>query len=158
MEMAGENVKNYFLTPDSGTDNALTITGTLTATSAATVTLGTATITTLNIGTGGKIKADAGAGTAVSNALTISKMAGVITTEALTTAGAGSQAIVLTNTLIAAGDIILLTLAGGTNTVKNITFQAVATANTGTITVYNNTAATALNGTLIINFLVIKTA
>lgn len=156
--MAGENVANFFTTPNTGTDNALTIGGTLTIASTATATADTLGITTLNIATGGKIKGDVGTGTAVSNALTISKMAGVITTEALTTAGGANQAIVLTNTVIAAGDVILITLAGGTNTTKNITLQAVATANTGTITIYNNTAATALNGTLIINFLVIKAA
>ncbi len=156
--MAGENVSNYFSTPLSGSDNALNINGTFTIGSGATAVANTIAITNLNMGTGGKIKADAGVGTCSSNAVTISKMAGVITTESLTTAGGASQAIVLTNTLIAAGDIILLTLAGGTNTTKDITLQAVATSNTGTITIYNNTAATALNGTLIINFLVIKTS
>lgn len=138
--MAGENVANFFTQARTGTANTLNIGG------------------ILDINAGGRIKGDVGTGTCVSNAVTISKMAGVITTESLTTAGGANQALVLTNTLIAAGDIILITLAGGTNTTKNITLQAVATANTGTITVYNNTAATALNGTLIINFLVIKAA
>jgi hypothetical protein len=138
--MAGENVANFFISPNTGTANTLNIGG------------------ILDINAGGRIKGDVGTGTCVSNAVTINKMAGVITTEALTTAGGASQAIVLTDSVIAVGDIILVTLAAGTNTVKNITLQAVATASTGTITIFNNTAATALNGTLIINFLVIKAA
>lgn len=97
-----------------------------------------------------------GTGTAVTNAVTINAKAGVITTEALTTAGGGNQAITLTNSKISVGDMIFVQVAGGTNTVQNITFKATAAAGSATITVYNNTAATALNGTIILNFYVIK--
>lgn len=38
------------------------------------------------------------------------------------------------------------------------TLQAAPGAGSATITIYNNTAATALNGTLIMNFVVIKAA
>jgi hypothetical protein len=79
-----------------------------------------------------------------------------VTTEALTTAGGASQAIVITNTTVAAGDIILIGKQGGTNTVKAYDIEAVATTNTITATIYNNTAATQLNGTIIFSFLVIK--
>lgn len=91
-------------------------------------------------------------GTEAANAVTASGLAGVITTSALTTAGGASYAITWTNTFIAAGSTILLTLMGGTNTVKNITLEATAGAGSSTLTIYNNTAATALNGTLIIGY------
>lgn len=102
------------------------------------------------------IDLDSSTGTCVSNAVTISKQAGVVTTEALTTAGGATQAIVITNTLVAAGDIVLVQWAGGTNTTKNFTLSAVTTSNTITVTIANNTAATALNGTIIFNFVVFK--
>lgn len=93
-------------------------------------------------------------GTEAANAVTASGNAGVITTSALTTAGAGSYAITWTNTLLTTTSVIGLTLMGGTNTVKNITMQATAGAATSTLTIYNNTAASALNGTLLIGYTV----
>jgi hypothetical protein len=94
-------------------------------------------------------------GTEAANAVTASGTAGVITTSALTTAGGGSYAITWTNTFISSGSVISLTLMGGTNTVKNIAIQAIAGAGTSTLTIYNNTAATALNGTILIGYQVI---
>ncbi len=104
----------------------------------------------------GTIKNQAKAnGTEAANAVTANGQAGLITTSALTTAGAANYAITWTDSFILAGSTILLTLMGGTNTVKNITLQAVAGAGTATLTIYNNTAATALNGTVIIGYQVI---
>lgn len=103
----------------------------------------------------GSIKLVKGTGTEAANVVTVNNQAGVITTSALTTAGGASYAITWTNSSIVAGSSILLTLMGGTNTVKNITLQATAGSGTSTLTIYNNTAAIALNGTLIIGFLVV---
>jgi hypothetical protein len=94
-------------------------------------------------------------GTEAATAVTASGQAGVITTSALTTAGAGNYAITWTNTFIVAGSTILLTSMGGTNTTKNFNMQATAGAGTSTLTIYNNTAATALNGTILIGYQVI---
>ena len=94
-------------------------------------------------------------GTEAANAVTANGQAGVITTSALTTAGGASYAITWTDSFIVAGSTILLTLMGGTNTTKNITLEAVAGAGSATLTIYNNTAATALNGTVIIGYQVI---
>lgn len=94
-------------------------------------------------------------GTEAANAVTASGNAGVITTSALTTAGGASYAITWTNTKISATSSIQLTLMGGTNTVKNITLQATAGAGTSTLTIYNNTAATALDGTLLIGYAIL---
>lgn len=105
---------------------------------------------------GATFDADSGTVTLSSNAGTLSKMAGVVTTEGLTTVGGSSQALTITNTLCAAADIVLVSYMGGTNTTRNITFAAVPGAGSFVVTVYNNTAATALNGTLILGFLLIK--
>ena len=94
-------------------------------------------------------------GTEAANAVTASGTAGVITTSALTTAGGASYAITWTNTFIAAASIIQLTLMGGTNTTQNITLTATAGVGSSTLTIHNNTAATALNGTILIGYQVI---
>ena|SRR5271166_6308060 len=113
--------------------------------------------TNLKFGAGATLSGDVGTGTEAGNAVTISNMAGVITTSSLTTAGAGNYVITLTNTKIASTDVVLLTLAGGSNNATfNISTKCVSGAGSAVITIYNNTAATSLNGTLIFNFLVVK--
>lgn len=120
-------------------------------------TIPAATLTALTFAAGSTIDGDTGIATCSSNACTISKMAGIVTTESLTTAAASSQAITITNTTVAAGDIVLVTLMGGTNTTPQIRLDAVATTNTITVTIFNMTLiTTALNGTIIFSFLVIK--
>jgi hypothetical protein len=103
---------------------------------------------------GSRIILDKGASATVGFAVTISKNAGVITTEALTTAAGASQAITLTNTLVGASSVLLCQLQGGTNTTKNITISAVPGIGSAVITIYNNDPAAALNGTVIIGFTV----
>jgi hypothetical protein len=93
-------------------------------------------------------------GTEATNAVTADGVAGQITTSSLTTAGGSNYAITWTNTSISATSVVLLTIAGGTNTTENVTLKVVRGAGTATMTIYNNTAATALNGTIIINYLV----
>ena len=94
-------------------------------------------------------------GTEAANAVTASGNAGVITTSALTTAGGASYAITWTNTKITATSVIGLTIQGGTNTVQNITFTCVPGAGTATLTIYNNTAATPLDGTILLGYTVL---
>jgi hypothetical protein len=94
-------------------------------------------------------------GTEAANAVTASGTAGVITTSALTTAGGATYVITWTNTFITTSSIISLSIMGGTNTTQNITLTATAGAGTSTLTIYNNTAATALNGTIFIGYSVI---
>lgn len=91
-------------------------------------------------------------GTEASNAVTANGFAGMITTSSLTTAGGSSYVITWTNTLMNASTFVGLTLAGGTNTTENITIKCVPGSGTATITIYNNTASTALNGTIILNY------
>ncbi len=94
-------------------------------------------------------------GTEAANAVTASGVAGLITTSALTTAGGASYAITWTNTVMTATSSVLLTLAGGTNTTKDITLEVVPGAGSATLTIYNNTAATALNGTVLVSYAVL---
>jgi hypothetical protein len=94
-------------------------------------------------------------GNEAANAVTASGSAGVITTSSLTTVGGSSYAITWTNTFISATSVILLTIMGGTNTTKNITLTATAGSGSSTLTIYNNTAATSLNGTILIGYHVI---
>lgn len=94
--------------------------------------------------------------TLVSNAATVTKLAGTITTEALTTAAGASQAFTITIPGVSAGDLASVQRAGGTNTRQNYIYSAVTTANTLTVTVYNNEPTNALNGTLIFNYTITK--
>lgn len=94
-------------------------------------------------------------GTEATNAVTTSGTSGIITTSSLTTAGGANYAITWTNTSISSTSTILLTIMGGTNTTENITLKATNGSGTSTLTIYNNTAATALNGTILIGYLVI---
>jgi hypothetical protein len=103
----------------------------------------------------GNIAPQATTATLVSNAATVTKYAVQVTTEALTTASAGSQALVLTLAGVSTTDLAFVQAVGGTNTRKTYQYEAACTANTVTITVYNSHAS-ALNGTLIFNVWVVK--
>ena len=105
---------------------------------------------------GQTIKTGVAATTMTANAATVTSYFLQCTTPALTTAGGASQAEVITLTGLAATDIAFVQLAGGTNTTMNITLSAVATTNTLTVTIFNNTAATAVNGTIIFNVWIMK--
>ena len=100
----------------------------------------------------GSLFAAKGVATTTGGAATVSKQAGVLTTPALTTAGGATYAITLTNTQISASSVLLVSWMGGTNTVANMSFNAVPGSGSATITIYNNTASTALNGTVILGF------
>jgi hypothetical protein len=111
---------------------------------------GTATRTKLNV-TGGVATSTALAGT-------ISAGTGLLTTEALTTAAAGTAVFVITNTLAAAGDVVLVQRQGGTSTTGSLETSAVCTAGVITLTLTNRHASVAFNGTFIFGFLLVKQA
>lgn len=94
-------------------------------------------------------------GTEASNAVTASGNAGVITTSSLSAAGGATYAITWTNTKITATSVLSFCIQGGTNTTQNITFTCVPGTGTATLTIFNNTAATALNGTILIGYSVL---
>lgn len=102
--------------------------------------------------------AEFGTATAVAGAATLNTNMGIVTSEALTTAQNALYTLVITNSKIAVGDMVLVTVTNGTNTagtpmLANITIAA----NTLTIVVSNQHAsAVALNGSLQFHFEVIK--
>ena len=93
-------------------------------------------------------------GTEAGNAVTASGNAGVITTSALTTAAGGTYAITWTNTAIASTSVVLLTQLGGTNT-KYIQFKVVPGSGTATLTIENIDLIAALDGTVLLGYLVV---
>jgi hypothetical protein len=104
------------------------------------------------------LQVDAGTATATAGAATLSKVAGKITTEALTTAQDAIYTLTLTNTEIAAGDMVFASVADGTNTQGTpIIGQVNPGSGSVVIEVINKHAtAEALNGTLEISFFVLK--
>jgi hypothetical protein len=138
--------------PDAGASASFVMTqGTQTIT-------GTKTFATgVTFGASSVLTGDIGTGTCSSNAVTISNMAGTITTESLSTAGGANQPITVTNTLVSSTSVVLVSIAGGTNTnTWNIQLKTIPGSGSFVTTIYNNTAATSLNGTIILKFLVVK--
>lgn len=105
---------------------------------------------------GNTMKSNVAATTMTSNAATVTSYFLQCTTPSLTTAAAASQAEVITLTGVAAADIAFVTVAGGTNTRKNINLEAVCTTNTVTVTIYNSEPTNAINGTIIFNVWILK--
>lgn len=102
--------------------------------------------------------ADAGTATATAGAAELNKMAGKVTTEALTTAQNAIYTLTLTNSAIAAADMVFASVADGTNTQGTpMIGQVNPGAGSVVIEVINKHAtAEALNGTLEISFHVVK--
>lgn len=113
----------------------------------------------VTLGTGSSLEVDDGTAAATGGAATLSKMAGKITSEALTTAAGADYTLTLTNTAIAAVDIVLVSVDNGTNTTAGLAVGRVTPgAGSVVILIRNTHASAALNGTIVISFLVVKTA
>lgn len=94
---------------------------------------------------------------ATAGAATLSKSAGVITSEALTTAAGAVYTLTLTNTTIAAADQVFASVAFGTSTTGTPHVSRVTPgAGSVVIIIRNSDASAALNGTIKISFLVLK--
>ena len=95
-----------------------------------------------------------GTATAAAGAATLANRFGKITTEALTTAQNASYTLTITNTEIAAADIVMVSIANGTNTQGTPVAVRVTPAAGSLVIVVKNMhdAAQALNGTLVISF------
>jgi hypothetical protein len=94
---------------------------------------------------------------ATAGAATLNKNAGVITSEALSTAAAAAYTLTLTNTAVAVGDQVLASVALGTATSGTPVITSIKEgAGSVVIVVKNIDAAAAFNGTLRIKFAVIK--
>jgi hypothetical protein len=94
---------------------------------------------------------------ATAGAATLAKGSGVITSEALTTAAGATYTLTLTNTAIAATDIVFASVANGTATTGTPVVTTVKpAAGSVVIIVQNIHASAAVNGTLKIAFAVLK--
>lgn len=133
---------------------------TITSATITTLTSTTVGATTVNAGTAnvtGLVGYSSGTGTFSSNAVTVTKYAGTLTTESLTTAHTAAATLVITLAGVVAGDLVFITQAGGTNTGGVPVFKAVTTTDTITITLQNNAIATnAFNGTFVFNYMVVR--
>jgi hypothetical protein len=136
------------VTTDASGD--VTIAGTLTAGAVAGPQSGVVTATALHLDTGTKTA------TASAGAATLNKMAGVVTSEAITTAAGADYTLTLTNSDIAAADQVFasvqLTTAGGTPVVASVTPGAGSVV----IVVQNIHATVAFGGAIKISFMVLK--
>ncbi|WP_053220926.1 hypothetical protein [Methylobacterium indicum] len=107
----------------------------------------------------GGIALDSGTKTAAAaaGAATLNKLSGKITTEALTTAAGATYTLTVTNSTVAAADIVLASFTNGTNSAGSPHIQRITPgAGSITFTLRNSDAAAALNGTLVVSFVVIK--
>lgn len=99
---------------------------------------------------------DNGTATATAGAATLNKMAGVITSEALTTAAGATYVLTLTNSVIAAADMVFASVDdNGSTGTPAITTVALA-AGSVVITVQNIHATVAFNAAIKISFMVLK--
>lgn len=110
------------------------------------------TVLGLTIDTGTKTAA------ATAGAATLNKRSGKITTESLTTAQNAFYTLTLTNSTIAAADLVFASVANGDNTQGTPMIEKVTPAAGSVVIRVVNKHATleALNGTLVVSFLVIK--
>lgn len=102
------------------------------------------------------VRLDKDSETASAGAVTINAQSGIITSEALTTAAGASATITLNNSFVLTSSIPMVSLIGGTNTTLGLQVSAVvASAGVVTITISNSDALAALNGTVILGFLIV---
>jgi hypothetical protein len=99
-----------------------------------------------------------GTATATAGAATLNALNGKITSEALTTAQNALYTLTITNSRIAAADIVLVSIANGTNTQGTPMLLRVTPAAGSVVIIVQNKhdAAQALNGTLVISFSTVK--
>lgn len=93
--------------------------------------------------------------TGAAHAETLNAQAGIVTTEALTTATTAVETRTLTNNFIQTGSLIFFSDAGGTNTRHDMTFgYSISAAGAATVTITNNHAS-AINGTVKYAFMIL---
>lgn len=117
------------------------------------------TVTATGLISGGSFQLDTGTktATATAGAATLAKDSGKITSEALTTAAGATYTLTLTNTAIAAADMVFASVALGTATTgMPVVTRVTPAAGSVVIIVQNIHASAALNGTIVISFMVAK--
>lgn len=96
--------------------------------------------------------------TSRSTGVTLSKLSGTIQTDTTSLGSELSATFIVTNTLVAIGDVVILSIRSGSNSGNTAVNVVTVAAGSFSIMVSNNTAAggTAETGAIIINFAVIK--
>jgi len=104
-----------------------------------------------------KLVAESTDGTAAAGAITITGGAGRITTAALTTAGLAAYTLTITNADIKAVDKVFVSMGRGTSTTGTAVLGTVKPADGSVVIIVQNVHATvALNGTLVVDYFVVK--
>lgn len=95
-----------------------------------------------------------GTATATAGAATLNNRFGKVTSEALTTAQNGVYTLTITNSAVAADDIVMASVANGTNTQGTPTVTRVQPAAGSLVILISNlhASAQALNGTIVVSF------
>lgn len=100
---------------------------------------------------------DYGTASATAGAATLHREAGVITSEALTTAAAADYTLTLTNNKVKASSVVVASVQNGTNTTEYpLLHRVTPAAGSVVILVKNMHASSALNGTLKIAFAILS--
>lgn len=104
------------------------------------------------------LASEVGTATASSGAATLSDLAGLVTSEALTTAQDALYTLTVTNTKVAAGDLVFVTVGNGTNSQGTPVLTKVTPGSGSFVAIIANkhASAQAFNGTLKIGFFVVK--
>lgn len=135
-----------------GTSASVAITGgTIDGTPIGGTTPAAVTTNALHVDTGTKTA------TATSGAATLNKMAGVITSESITTAAGSLYTLTVTDSDAAAADQIFASVQNGSNTQGTPCVTTVASAAGSFVVIVKNIHATqAFNGTILVSFAIIK--
>lgn len=104
------------------------------------------------------IATEVGTATASSGAATLDDLAGLVTSETLTTTQDALYTLTVTNSKVAAGDLVFVTVGNGTNTQGTPVLTKVTPASGSFVAIIANkhASAQAFNGTLKIGFFVVK--
>jgi hypothetical protein len=97
---------------------------------------------------------NSGTATATAGAATLANRFGKVTSETLTTAQNGVYTLTITNTSVRASDIVLASVANGTNTQGSPVVTRVQPADGSLVILVANlhASAQALNGTIVVSF------
>ena len=98
-----------------------------------------------------------GTATATAGAATLANRSGKITSESLTTAQDATYTLTITNTTAKATDLVMVSVANGTNTQGTTVVTKVTPADGSIVIIIHNKHATAqaLNGTIVVSFVCI---
>lgn len=93
--------------------------------------------------------------TATAGAATVNSKIGKVTSESLTTIGGAYYTLTITNSSALASSVVIASVDNGTNTTDTISVERVRPSSNSIVIRIKNTGASALNGTLLISFVIL---